>query len=68
MIYKYQKGLERNYTVVNWDQRNTGKTYQLNEEKEDSSKTSVTIEQFISDIYEAVNMLKNKYNRDIIMM
>ena len=30
MIYKYQKYLEDEYTIVNWEQRSTGRTYFLN--------------------------------------
>lgn len=68
MIYTYQKGLENDYTVVNWDQRNAGKTYFLNSDNADEIIASLSIEQSISDIFEVITMLKDKYNKEIIIM
>ena len=68
MIYTYQKGLENDYTVVNWEQRNAGKTYFLNKDNADNIKSSLSIEQSISDIFKVVTMLKDKYNKEIIIM
>ena len=68
MIYKYQQGLENDYTVVNWDQRNAGKTYFLNKDKADDIKSSLSIEQSIDDTYEVVKFLKQRFEKDIIIM
>lgn len=68
MIYTYQKGLESEYTVVNWDQRNAGKTYFLNKDKADEVTASLSVEQSVNDILGAVNLLKDKYNNEIIIM
>ena len=67
MIYTYQQGLENDYTVVNWDQRNAGKTYFLNEGNADKIKSSLSVDQSVQDIYEVVKMLKNKFNKDIYL-
>lgn len=39
-IYKYQRGLEQNYTVINWDQRGSGKTYYRNPDLDISTELS----------------------------
>lgn len=68
MIYTYQKGLENDYTVVNWDQRNAGKTYFLNKGNADKITASLSIDQSVSDIFEVVTMLKDKYDKEVIIM
>ena len=45
MIYKYQKYLEDEYTIVNWEQRSTGRTYFLNKAKETQIQNQLCIEQ-----------------------
>ena len=45
MIYKYQKYLEDEYTIVNWEQRSTGRTYFLNKAKETEIQNQLCIEQ-----------------------
>ena len=44
-IYKYQKYLEDEYTIVNWEQRSTGRTYFLNKAKETEIQNQLCIEQ-----------------------
>ena len=68
MIYKYQKYLEDEYTIVNWEQRNTGRTYFLNKAKETEIQKKLCIEQYVDDIYEVVTYLKETYKKDIIIM
>lgn len=68
MIYKYQQGLESDYTVVNWEQRNAGKTYFLNKEREAEIKETLCIEQYVEDIYELVLYLKQEFHQEIVIM
>ena len=51
----YQSGLEKRFTVVQWDQRGAGKSYSPTIPKE-----TMNINQFVSDLYELVNHIKNR--------
>lgn len=68
MIHTYQQGLEDDYTVVNWEQRNAGKTYFLNEDRADEIKSSLSVEQSVQDTYEIVSYLKERFQKEIIIM
>jgi pimeloyl-ACP methyl ester carboxylesterase len=50
------------YTVVYYDQRGTGKTYTKNKE------AAVSIELLKQDLFETVQYLKNKYNKDKLII
>jgi len=54
VAHAYQAELEKNFTVVQWDQRGAGKSYCLSIPVE-----SMNIDQFISDLYEVVKYLKS---------
>ena len=56
--YKFQRDLEEHFIVVNWDQRGAGKSYSKKIPKE-----SMTIEQFILDAYELIQLLLNRFNQ-----
>jgi proline-specific peptidase len=53
----WQKGLENNFIVVQWDQRGAGKSYSSTIPQE-----SMNINQFLSDLFEIVKILNNKFN------
>jgi pimeloyl-ACP methyl ester carboxylesterase len=55
--------LEKYFTVVNWDQRGAGKSY---EAIRDSSK--MHIGQFVSDIHELTGYLKARFHKDQIVL
>lgn len=55
--------LDKNAIVVNWDQRGAGKTFRLFE-----SKKKLNIQQFISDTHELIQILKQKYKVDQIIL
>lgn len=57
--YYYQKPLEEEFLVVQWDQRGCGRTYYENI-KRDSSQ--VTVEQLLKDLDELVDYIKAEYN------
>ncbi|MET3291157.1 UNVERIFIED_CONTAM: pimeloyl-ACP methyl ester carboxylesterase [Brevibacillus sp. OAP136] len=51
--------LEKRFVVVNWDQRNSGKSFSPNKKKED-----LHVEQYLSDTHEMVEMLKKRFKRE----
>lgn len=63
---EFQIPWEKRVTVVHWDQRNSGKTYFKSDPKQITPTT--TIDQMIQDTYEVVEYLKNKYQKQKIMI
>lgn len=59
--YKYQDELEKKYIVVNWDQRNAGKTYFLNQPSEVSK--SLCVERSIQDMLEITKYLEERFGK-----
>ena len=68
MVYKYQYELEKDYTVVNLEQRHAGKTYFLNENNAGEIQNNLSIATSVQDIYEVVSFLKETFNQDVIIM
>ncbi|MHB1155039.1 MAG: alpha/beta fold hydrolase [Eubacteriales bacterium] len=66
LIHVYQSGLEDSYTVVNWDQRNSGKTYYLNNPT--VQYETLFIDVFVKDIHEIVLYLTERFNQDKIIV
>lgn len=61
--YVYQTGLEKDYTVVCWEQRGCGRTYYKNE-----SRGEINIEQMLSDTDEIVDYLRERFGREKIIV
>lgn len=57
--YKFQRDLEEHFIMVNWDQRGAGKSYSRK-----IPKDSMTIEQFILDTHEIIQLLLNRFNQE----
>jgi pimeloyl-ACP methyl ester carboxylesterase len=51
--------LERSFTVVYWDQRGTGKSFDSK-----IAKPSMTVEQFIDDLDELVDVVRKRFGKD----
>ena len=51
--------LERHFTVVHWDQRGTGKSF-----VRDIPRSSMTLEQFIADLDELVDIVRRRYGKE----
>lgn len=64
--YAYQDGLEKDYTIVNWDQRNAGKTYYLN----DASQVfeTLNIERMVEDLREIVEYLSRRFGQEKVVV
>ena len=61
VAYTFQSPWEDYFTVVQWDQRGTGKTYAANDPKRLAS--SITIEEMTSDAEEVVRYLLKQYGK-----
>ncbi len=55
---KYQALLEREYTVINWDQRGTGLSY-----SKSVLESSMTADQFLRDAYEVIEKLLKAFGQ-----
>ena len=60
---KYQKELENDFVVVQWDQRGAGKSYSKTIKEE-----SMNREQFIKDTLEVVEYLKSRFTVQRIVL
>jgi pimeloyl-ACP methyl ester carboxylesterase len=60
---KYPTGLEDYFTVVWWEQRGSGLSY-----SSDIPRSSMTLEQMISDTRELTNWLRNRFGREKIYL
>ncbi|WBW95569.1 alpha/beta fold hydrolase [Oceanirhabdus sp. W0125-5] len=60
---KYQKKLEEEFIVVNWDQRGAGKSY-----SRDIPEHSMTREQFVLDTNEVIDYLCKKLNKKSVYL
>lgn len=58
--------LESNFTIAQWDQRGTGKTYAAN--KKLLSSDSITIKQVQTDTLEIVNYLRHRFKKEKIFV
>lgn len=64
--YSIHKAWEKNFTVVQWDQRGAGKTYATN--KLASFINTMNITQMDLDLYEMVNYLRKRFNQEKIYL
>ena len=55
----YTPELEKSFTVVYWDQRGTGRSYQPT-----ILQSSMTVAQFISDLDELVGIVRSRFGKD----
>ncbi len=62
-IEEYPTGLEEHFTVVWWDQRGAGLSYNSNIPKE-----TMTTEQFVSDTIKVTNYLRQRFGQDKIYL
>lgn len=60
---KFNKKLEDDFIVVNWEQRGCGKSYPAIRDKE-----AMTVDQYVSDINELTNYLKDRFNKEKIYL
>lgn len=58
LVMKYNKALEKSFTVAIWEQRGAGKSYYKFEENE-----KITIDVFLDDLYELTKYLLNRFRQ-----
>lgn len=63
LTQKYPTGLEDNFTVVWWDQRGSGLSYNA-----DINPETITLEQMISDTKEVTNYLRKRFGQEKIYL
>jgi len=62
LAHAFQRELEKQFVVVQWDRRGAGKSY-----REDIS-TSLTTEQLVADTLELTNILRTRFHQDKIYL
>jgi len=62
-IRKYQKNLEENFTIVNWDQRGSGKSFSFGINRQTMSK-----EQLLDDLDELVDYLCARFKKNKVYL
>lgn len=60
---RFTKELQKNFIVVLWDQRESGKTKELN-----NSPQALTVSLFINDAIEVIQFLTNRFSQEKIYM
>ncbi len=60
---KYQSELEKHFTVVNWDQRGSGKSYRWGMTEDD-----LQVDRLVQDTHELTNYLRKKFNHPKIFL
>jgi pimeloyl-ACP methyl ester carboxylesterase len=64
--YTFQSPWEDYFTVVQWDQRGTGKTYAANDAK--ALASTITADQMTRDAEEVVRYLRHRFGKDRIFL
>ncbi|GEN69575.1 hypothetical protein CRH01_41430 [Chryseobacterium rhizosphaerae] len=62
----FQRPIEEYFTVVNYDQRASGKTYHANDTL--SLKNTIHISQYVDDAIELAELIKAKYKKKKVLL
>lgn len=66
LLHLYQYAWENDFTVVNWDQRNVGKTYFANDPM--AVLQTMSAERVLEDVHEVTAYLKQQFNKEKIIL
>ncbi len=66
VMWMFQRPVEEYFTVVNYDQRAAGKTYNANDTL--SLKNTINIEQYVDDAIQMAEMIKEKYKKKKVIL
>lgn len=64
LSHGFQRPLENNFTVVQWDRRGAGKTFSRNK----PTAETINTRQLINDAYELIDTLRSRYNQNKIVL
>jgi len=64
LAHDFQKPLENDFTVVQWDRRGAGKTYVRNQ----PTSASMNIRQLINDAYALIDTLRHRYHQKKVIL
>jgi pimeloyl-ACP methyl ester carboxylesterase len=59
----FNRSLERHFTVVHWDQRGTGKSFDRN-----IPGSSMTLDQFLADLDELVDIVRRRFGKEKVVI
>ena len=65
-IHLYQYDLEKDFTIVNWDQRNAGKTFMMSDPE--TVRATVSEQRLLADAHEVTQHIKQRLNKDKIII
>lgn len=68
VLHAYQYPWEKEYTVVNWDQRIAGKTYFLNKKNAQQLASQLSVDLMLDDLHEIVLYLSERFGQQKIIM
>ena len=63
LTYYYQTALEKDYTIVCWEQRGCGRTFYRNKDN-----NNLTMEQLLSDTNEVIDYLRERFGQEKIII
>lgn len=66
MLHGYQYDWEKDFTIVNWDQRSAGKTFFANDKQ--AVKQTMTFERMLMDAKEVSDYVRKRLNKDKIII
>lgn len=64
LAHEFQRPLETDFTVVQWDRRGAGKTYSRNKPAPESMNTR----QLVDDAYALIDTLRYRYKQDTVIL
>ncbi|AZA76634.1 alpha/beta hydrolase [Chryseobacterium sp. G0186] len=66
VMWMFQRPIEEYFTVVNYDQRASGKTYNANDTL--ALKNTININQYVDDAIQMAELIKKKYNKKKLIL
>lgn len=66
LMWMYQRPIEEYFTVVNWDQRGSGRTFLEADPK--TLRDTLRIEQYVSDIIELAELINRRYGTKKVIL
>ena len=65
-LWQFQRPLEEYFTVVNWDQRGSGKTHATVDPR--TIEDTLQIDRYVDDAIELAELIRNRYAKDKVIL